>query len=140
MASVGALPRSRRLILDPGAIIAIAHGDGLARAALERARREGYVAVIPTPVLTQAHRGGRDRAGVDPVVKAVDALLPTSAHVARRAGELLARSGTSDAVDAIVAAEALVSIPSLVMTSDARDIMLLIEGQPEAAAVRVIAV
>ncbi len=140
MASVGALPRSRRLILDSGAIIAIAHGDGLARAALERARREGYVVVIPTPVLTQVHRGGHDRAGVDRVVKAVDALLPTSAQVARRAGELLAGSGTSDAVDAIVPAEALLSAPSLVMTSDAHDITLLIEGQPGAAVVRVIAV
>ncbi len=96
--------------------------------------------MIPTPVLTQVHRGGRDRAGVDRVVMAVDALLPTSIEVARRAGELLARSGTSDAVDAIVAAEALLSVPSLVLTSDARDIMLSIEGQPEAAAVRVIAI
>lgn len=140
MASVGALPRSRRLILDSGAIIAVAHGDGLARATLERARREGYVVVIPTPVLTQVHRAGRDRAGVDRVVKAVDALLPTSSQVARRAGELLGHSGTSDAVDAIVAAEALLSAPSLVLTSDARDIMLLIEGQPEASAVRVVAI
>lgn len=96
--------------------------------------------VIPTPVLTQVHRGGRERAGVDRVVKAVDALLPTSAQVARRAGELLAQSGTSDAVDAIVAAEALLSAPSLVLTSDARDIMLLIEGQPGAASVRIIAI
>ena len=140
MASVGALPRSRRLILDAGAILAVARGDGVARAALERARREGYVVVIPTPVLAQVHRGGRDRAGVDRVVKAVDALLPTSAQAARRAGELLAQSGTSDAVDAIVAAEALLSAPALVLTSDARDIMLLIEGQPDAAAVRVIAI
>ena len=140
MASVGALPRSRRLILDAGASLAVARGDGVARAALERARREGYVVVIPTPVLAQVHRGGRDRAGVDRVVKAVDALLPTSAQAARRAGELLAQSGTSDAVDAIVAAEALLSAPALVLTSDARDIMLLIEGQPDAAAVRVIAI
>ena len=140
MASVGALPRSRRLILDSGGILALARGDAVARAALERARREGYVVLIPTPVLTQVHRGGRVRAGVDRVVKAVDALLPTSAQVARRAGELLAQSGTSDAVDAIVAAEALLSAPSLVLTSDAGDMMLLIEGRSEAAAVRVIAI
>jgi len=90
VASVGALPRSRRLILDSGGILALARGDGVARAALERARREGYVVVIPTPVLTQVHRGGRDHAWVDRVVNAVDALLPTSAQIARRAGELLA--------------------------------------------------
>lgn len=140
MASVGALPRSRRLILDAGGILALARGDGVARSVLDRARREGYVVVIPTPVLAQVHRGGRDRAGVDRVVKAVDALLPTSAEVARRAGELLARSGTSDAVDAIVAAEALLASPSLILTSDAEDISRLIEGEPGAADLRVIAI
>jgi len=112
----------------------------VARAALERARREGYVVVIPTPVLTQVHRGDRDRARVDRVVNAVDALLPTSAQIARRAGELLAHAGMSDAVDAIVAAEALMSAPSLVLTSDQGDILQLIEGQPDAVAVRVIAI
>ena len=140
MASVDALPRSRRLILDSGAIHALTRGGGDARAALERARREGYVVVIPTPVLAQVHRGGRDRAWVDRVVNTVDALLPTSANVARRAGELLARSGTSDAVDAIVAAEALLSIPALILTSDPDDLNRLVEGEPEAASLRVIGI
>jgi hypothetical protein len=140
LASVDALPRSRRLILDAGAILALARGGGDARAALERARREGYVVLIPTPVLAQVHRGGRDRAGVDRIVNAVDALLPTSAGVARRAGELLAHTGASDAIDAIVAAEALLSAPALILTSDPDDLGGLVEGQPEAAAVRVIAI
>ena len=43
-------------------------------------------------------------------------------------------------MDAIVAAEALLSAPSLVLTSDAGDILRLIEGQPEAADVRVVAI
>ena len=140
MAAVGALPRARRLILEAGGILALARGDGVARSGLERARREGYVAVIPTPVLTQVHRGGRDRAGVDRVVKAVDALLPTSAEVARRAGDLLASSHATDAVDAIVAAEALLASPSLILTSDPEAISRLIEGQPGAADIRVIAI
>jgi hypothetical protein len=128
------------MILDAGGMLALARGDGVARSVLERARREGYVLVIPTPVLTQVHRGGRDRAGVDRVVKAVDALLPTSAEVARRAGELLARSRTADAVDAIVVAEALAARPSLILTSDAGDVGRLIEDQPGAADLRFIAV
>jgi predicted nucleic acid-binding protein len=140
VASVEALPRSRRLILDAGGILALARGSGLARAALARAVREGYVVVIPTPVLAQVHRGGRDHAQVDRVVKAVDALLPTSEQVARRAGELQAKAGSSDAVDAIVAAEALASVPSLILTSDPDDLARLLEGEREAARVAVMGV
>lgn len=140
MASVEDLPRSRRLILDAGGILALSRGDGDARAALERARREGYVVVIPTPVLAQVHRGGRDRARVDRIINKVDALLPTSDRVARFAGELQAKSGTSDAVDAIVAAEALLVVPALVMMSDPGDLAIFLEDAQEAGRVRVIAV
>jgi predicted nucleic acid-binding protein len=128
------------LILDAGGILALARRDGLARAALDRAIREGFVVVIPTPVLAQVYRGGRDRADVDRALNKVDAFLPTSERVARRAGELQAKTGTTDAVDAIVAAEALASVPALVLTSDARDLDRLLEGEPEAARVAVIGV
>lgn len=140
MASVEDLPRSRRLILDAGGILALARGGGDARAILERATREGYVVVIPTPILAQVHRGGRDRARIDLVVNRVDALMPTSARAARLAGEMLAKAGTADAVDAIVVAEALLSAPALIMTSDREDLERLLEGEPEAARVRVLAV
>lgn len=96
--------------------------------------------VIPTPVLAQVHRGGRDRARVDRIINKVDALLPTSDRVARLAGELQAKSGTSDAVDAIVAAEALLAVPALVMTSDPGDLAIFLEDAQEAGRVRVIAV
>ena len=96
--------------------------------------------VIPTPVLAQVHRGGRDRARIDRVVNSVDALLPTSERVARIAGELQAKTGTSDAVDAIVAAEALAAAPALILTSDPADVARLLDGEPGADRVRVIAV
>ena len=96
--------------------------------------------VIPTPVLAQVHRGGRDRARVDRIINKVDALLPTSDRVARFAGELQAKSGTSDAVDAIVAAEALLVVPALVMMSDPGDLAIFLEDAQEAGRVRVIAV
>jgi hypothetical protein len=96
--------------------------------------------VIPTPVLAQVHRGGRDRAHVDRVVKAVGALLPTSEAVARRAGELQARAGTSDAIDGIVAAEALMAAPALILASDEDDLRRLVEGEPEASRVLAIGV
>ena len=140
MAPVEALPPSRRLVLDSGAVLALARGDGAARARLARAVHEGYVAVIPTPVLAQVHRGGHDHARIDRVVNAVDAMLPTSEAIARRAGELQARAGTSDAVDAIVVAEALASVPALILTSDSRDLGRLLEGEPEADRVRILGV
>ncbi|HEY8868147.1 MAG TPA: PIN domain-containing protein [Candidatus Limnocylindrales bacterium] len=140
MASVDDLRRSRRLILDAGGILALARGDGYARAALERARLQGYVVVIPTPVLAQVHRGGRDRAHVDRIVNKVDALLPTSENVARGAGELQAAAGTTDPVDAIVVAEALASIPALILTSDPDDLRRLLEAQPGSKRVAIVPV
>lgn len=140
MASVDALARTRRLILDAGGILALARGDVRARAAIGRALHEGYVIVIPTPVLAQVHRGGRDRAQVDRVVNAVNALLPTSEAIARRAGELQEKASTSDAVDAIVVAEALASVPALILTSDPGDLSHLLDGEPEASRVAMIGV
>lgn len=140
MASLDGLPASRRVILDSGGILALSRGDGDARAALVRARAEGFVVVIPTPVLAEVHRGGRDRAHVDRVVNKVDAVLPTSEDVARRAGELLGASGTDDPVDAIVVAEALAAVPSVIITGDADDIRRLLQTQPDGPRVAVVPV
>jgi hypothetical protein len=63
----------------------------------------------------------------------VDALLPTSEQIARRAGELQAKTSTSDVVDAIVVAEALASVPALILTTDPTDLLLLLNSEPEAA-------
>ncbi len=127
-------------MLDAGGILALSRGDGDARAALERARAEGYVVVIPTPVLAEVHRGGRDRAHVDRVVNKVDALLPTSAETARRAGELLGASGSDDPVDAIVVAEALAAVPSVIITSDPGDIRRLLQTRADGVRVAVVSV
>ncbi|HSO30610.1 MAG TPA: PIN domain-containing protein [Candidatus Sulfomarinibacteraceae bacterium] len=140
MASVDGLPSSHRVILDAGGILALSRGNGDARAALARARIEGFVVVIPTPVLAEVHRGGRDRAHIDRVVNKVDALLPTSEDVARRAGELLGASGTDDPVDAIVVAEALAAVPSVIITGDADDIRRLLQTQSDGPRVAVVSV
>jgi len=126
------------LVLEADGILALSRGDGDARAALARARREGHVVVVPTPVLAQVHRGGHDRARVDRIIDTVDALLPTSEEVARRAGELQAVAGTSDPVDAIVVAEALAAVPALILTGDPVDLRRLLDTQPGSARVGVI--
>lgn len=133
-------PRPGRLVLDSGGISAIADGNGVARAALERARREGWLVVIPAPVLTEVHTGGRDHARIDRVVNAVDMLIETTPDRAKQAGELRAKSGVLDVVDAIVVAEAVAAPPALIMTSDPDDIRDLIEAAESTDHVKVIAV
>ena len=136
----GLTARPGRLVLDARGISAIAEGNGIARAALERARRQGWLVVIPAPVLTEVHTGRRDHARIDRVINAVDMLIETTPGRARQAGELRSRSGVLDVLDAIVAAEAVASVPALVMTSDPDDIRALIEAAGAADRVGIIAV
>jgi hypothetical protein len=132
--------RPGRLVLDAGGVSAIADGDGLARATLDRVRREGWLVVIPAPVLAEVHTGRRDHARVDRVVNAVDMLIATTPERARQAGELRSRSGVLDVVDAIVVAEAVAFPPALVMTSDPDDIRRLIEAAGASGRVAIVAV
>jgi len=117
-----------RLILDAGALIALVRGDVRARAIVTRALDEGLLVVVPTPVLAQVHRGGRDRAKTDRALLWIDQFVPTTTSIARNAGELLGRAGHSDAIDGIVAAEALNGTPAAIVTSDPVDITNLIEA------------
>lgn len=129
-----------RLILDAGGVSALARGDGIARATIERARRVGWPVIIPTPVLVEVHSGRREHAHIDRVVKAVDLLIPTSALRAREAGALRFGSGVLDVVDAIVAAEAIAAAPAVIVTSDPDDLGRLVDAAGRSAGVLVIAV
>lgn len=131
---------SRRLLLDAGALIALSRGDARVRAVLISALERHYAVAVPTPVVAQVHRGGRDHAQTDRVLGDVDDFIPTSLQTARHAGELLASAGMSDAVDAIVAAEALAGGPSMVLTSDADDLASLVEAGPRSRRVEVVGI
>ncbi len=130
----------RTLLLDVGALIGLSRGDRRVCAVLAAALVRGYDVQVPTPVVAQVHRGGRHQAHTDRVLGDVDAFLPTSLQTARHAGELLARSELSDAVDAIVAAEALRGGPTLVLTSDAHDLARLVEAGPGSRRVEVVGI
>ena len=117
----------RQLILDAGALIALARGDAVARATIRRARRKGRRVVVPMPVVAQVHRGGWDRASMDRTLKAVDTFLETSLDTAMRAGVLLGRTSLTDAVDAIVVAEASNSLATI-LTSYPDDIGRLVDA------------
>ncbi len=118
----------RRLILDAGALLALARGDRRARAVLELALDEGLFVQVPAPVLAQVHRGGRDHARSARLLRSVDEFVPTTEAIARDAGELLGRVGLVDAIDAIVAAEALDGSPAAILTSDPGDITDLVDA------------
>lgn len=124
----GLSPGRRVVVLDSGAVSAIAAGDQRARAVLARARRDGWLVVIPTPVLAEVHTGRRDHAAIDRVVNAVDLEVETTAQRARQAGVLRAASGVLDVVDAIVVAEAVAARPAIIVTSDPDDIGRLLDA------------
>lgn len=83
--------------------------------------------MVPTPVVAQVHRGGWDRASMDRALKAVDVFPETSLETAMRAGVLLGRTGLTDAVDAIVVAEAS-NAHTTIVTSDRDDIGRLVDA------------
>ncbi len=130
----------RSLLLDAGALIGLSRGDSQVCAVLASALTRGYEVCVPTPVVAQVHRGDHRQAQIDRVLGDVDSFLPTSLQTARHAGELLARAGMSDAVDAIVAAEALQGGPTMVLTSDAHDLARLVEAGPGSRSVEVVGI
>jgi hypothetical protein len=131
---------SGSLVLDAGGILKLAAGDAWAWARVAVLRDAGWKAVIPTPVVAQVHRGGTRGRSVDGVLAGVGITLPTSEPVARLAGELLGVSARSDAIDAIVAAEALSAQPAAILTSDPGDLARLLEAGGERPRVMVIGV
>jgi predicted nucleic acid-binding protein len=127
-----------RLILDAGALIALARGDVRTRATIRRALADGVRVEVPTPVLARVHRGGRDRARTDRALRWIEQYTPTTTDVARHAGELLGRTGHTDAIDAIVVAEALSGTPAAILTSDPDDITDLVDAGDGKARVSVL--
>jgi predicted nucleic acid-binding protein len=81
---------------------------------------------VPSPVLTQAWRGWSTQARLARLVAGCRVLAPDE-RLARQAGALLGRTGTSDAVDAIVVATAI-ALGAGIITSDIDDIKRLADA------------
>lgn len=113
------------LVLDTGALVAIERGDRVLRGRLTAAldARDPEV-LLPAPVLAQAWRGGAGRQA--PLARFLASpalvLLDLTVAQARRVGELLARSSTSDVIDAAVALLASDRSRATVLTSDPDDL------------------
>ena len=120
-----------RLILDSGAVIALARNDARARAVLTAAWEIGADVAIPAIVLAETVRGASDDAPVNRLVKAVGQVSPVSEHVGRTAGGLLRASGSNATVDAVVVATAVAAGGAVVLTSDPNDLRALAADHPD---------
>ena len=123
---------AQAVILDAGAIIALSRDDLRAQSFVRSARGARSAFYLSVVVLTETLTGGPRDATVHRVINAVNAELPLSGLVARRAGRLLGETGSSaGAVDAIVAATAISVRPSVILTTDPDDMRRLVSDHPE---------
>ena len=122
-------PSSPRLILDAGAVIALARNDPRARAFVRRAIELDAEVRVPVVVLAETLRGTPRDAEVHRVLNAVSDSQPIDEAVGRRAGSLLGRADRSDTVDAIVVAEAIESGGAGILTGDSADLTALADGE-----------
>ena len=123
----------QRLILDSGAVIALSRGEDRPRALLRRAVELGMDIRIPVAVLAETLRGGARDAPIHRVRNAVD-VFPTEERTSRLAGSLLGATGGTNAVDALVAAEAVLSEAD-VLTTDPDDLRALLAKHPRVAVI-----
>ena len=112
-----------RMILDAGAFVAYEKGDPRVRARLLAARSQGLDVTSTSPVIAQVWRDGRRQARVARLIAATRVEAPDE-RTARRAGELLGKTKTTDVVDALVVA--LARDGDSIVTSDVADLSKLL--------------
>lgn len=122
---------TQRLILDSGAVIALAHGELRARAFLARALELGALVEVPAVVVAETIRGGPRDAPVNRVLKAVGQIAETREQNGRTAGRLLATARSSSTIDALVVAHAVDRGGARILTGDREDLIRLAAPHPE---------
>jgi predicted nucleic acid-binding protein len=132
MARAGKKAPALRLILDSGAVLALARRDVRARAALTAAWEVGAEVVLPAVVVAETVRGNGPRdAPVNRVVAAVGEVADVDEATARVAGALLAKAASTATIDALVVAEAVAGGGGVVLTGDADDLGALAADRAE---------
>jgi len=122
---------AQRLILDSGAVIALARGDQRARAFLARALEVGAPIEIPVVVVAETVRGGPRDAPVHRVLKAIGSVPVAREAHGRTAGRLLGAARSTATVDAFVVAHAVESGGAQILTGDREDLERLAVPHPE---------
>ncbi|KLL10679.1 MULTISPECIES: hypothetical protein [Protofrankia] len=114
------------LVLDAGAFVAVDRGDRAMLARLRVAQRHGIDLRSNAVVVAQVWRDrGGQQAALAGLLRSVE-VCPVDEQTGRRAGVLLGRAGSSDAVDATVA---LLARPGdRILTNDPGDIARLVEA------------
>ena len=112
-------------VLDSGALIAYERNDRAVVALIRRAVERDDVLVVPAPVVAQTWRGGRRQVRLARFLSSPTCEVEPLDHtLARMAGQLLARAGTTDVVDAAVVVSAR-RRRVRVVTSDVDDVRRL---------------
>lgn len=131
------------LVLDSEGVSKLAAGDARIRAYLDSARARRAQVAVSAITLTETLRGDPRDATVHRVLSRVT-VVPVTAQIARRAGELLGTTGLPGhrcAIDAVVAATALgLERPIVLLTSDPDDMNRLVEEPERPKAERVVVV
>ena len=131
------------LVLDSEGLAKLAAGDSLVRAYLDSARLRGARVAASAITLTENLRGGPRDAPVHRVLAKIT-IIPVTAQIARRGGELLGASGLSGhrcAINAVVAATAHeMERPVVLLSSDLEDMNRLVEEpqQPKSQRIAVV--
>lgn len=120
----------RQYVLDAGALIAYEKRDRRVTVLVEEAFGSRIELVLPSVVLAQVWRDGSRQAVLSRVLRNPGlAEAPLTHEDAKRVGELLRQSGTTDVADAHVAVLAA-RLHASVITSDPDDIAKLDAGLP----------
>lgn len=115
----------RQYVLDAGALVAHERRDRKVAALMEIAARHRIEMILPSAVLAQVWRDGGRQATLSKALRNPGLTeAPLHHGDAKRVGELLRDSGTTDVVDAHVAVLA-VRLKAPVITSDPGDISKL---------------
>lgn len=114
------------MILDTGALVAAERNDRRFWTFYKLARDRGSIATVPTPVVAEVWRdGGPRQARLAGILKGCTC-VPPDESTAKRAGSLLAATGGSNTIDALVVAQAE-KLGQEIVTSDLDDLKALSE-------------
>ncbi len=117
-----------RVVLDSGALTAIAEKRGRVSQYLRRAIEEGAEVAIPTVVIAESTTGTARDSRVNQFFREFDlTIVPITEAIARSAGSLRFSAGRppGDTIDAIVVAIGDLSNGSIILTGDVGDLRAL---------------
>ena len=113
------------IVFDAGALVGLDRGDRTLWSDLKAAALAGVDVAVPAAVVAQVWRGSARQARLSRALAGCE--IASFDDVARAAGELCGRAGTSDVVDATVAVVAASSGANRLYTSDPADLRHLLQ-------------